>query len=167
MRTTSTIPERVLTLANFASTPGLKPSNIDMNKWVNHIRAKGFKGFLEETIDERFPNVADKGFLTWFIEESAKTDVEPLRPLRTDDEGSRLHRPAARDQVPDAERHAGTRSARRRPAQYEVYRKHVPHCEFIVYDGLAAQHHRFGAGALRRGPAAISAEAPGVLSYRQ
>jgi hypothetical protein len=25
------------------------------------------------------------------------------------------------------------------PAQYEVYRKHVPHCEFIVYEGL--QHN--------------------------
>ena len=22
------------------------------------------------------------------------------------------------------------------PGQYEVYKKHVPHCEFIVYDGL-------------------------------
>ncbi len=38
------------------------------------------KRFLEETIDERFPNVADKGFLTWFIEESAKTDVEAVLP---------------------------------------------------------------------------------------
>jgi pimeloyl-ACP methyl ester carboxylesterase len=48
MRTTIDNPERVLTLANFASTPGLKPSNIDMNKWVNGIKAKGFKGFLRE-----------------------------------------------------------------------------------------------------------------------
>ena len=73
MQTTLDYPDRVLTLSNFASTPGLKPSNIDMDKWVRHIRAKGIKGMLEETIDERFPNVADKGFLRWFIDESAKT----------------------------------------------------------------------------------------------
>jgi hypothetical protein len=76
MRTAIDNPERVLTLANFASTPGLKPSNIDMNKWVSGIKAKGFKSFLEETIEERFPNVQDKGFLKWFIEESAKTDPD-------------------------------------------------------------------------------------------
>jgi 3-oxoadipate enol-lactonase len=59
MRTTIDNPSRVLTLANFASTPGLKPSNIDMSKWVSGIREKGFRLFLEETIEERFPNVSD------------------------------------------------------------------------------------------------------------
>jgi pimeloyl-ACP methyl ester carboxylesterase len=53
MQTTLDYPSRVLTLTNFASTPGLKPSNIDMDKWVRHIRAKGLKVMLEETIEER------------------------------------------------------------------------------------------------------------------
>src|SRR5215207_1650456 len=41
IQTTLDFPGRVLTLSNFASTPGLKRSNIDMDKWVRHIRAKG------------------------------------------------------------------------------------------------------------------------------
>ena len=135
MRTTIDYPERVKTLANFASTPGLKPSNIDMNKWVNGIKAKGFKGFLEETIEERFPNVADKGFLTWFIEESAKTDVELFArfgPMMKEvDFTADLHRiKCPMLNVMPGHDPLGT------PEQYEVYKKHVPHSEYIWYEGL-------------------------------
>jgi pimeloyl-ACP methyl ester carboxylesterase len=135
MQTTLDYPDRVLTLSNFASTPGLKPSNIDMDKWVRHIRAKGLKVMLEETIDERFPNVADKGFLRWFIEESAKTDADlfcrfgPM--MKAVDLTARLHeiKCPMLNVVPG---HDPLGSL----AQYEVYRKHVPHSELIVYEGL-------------------------------
>ena len=135
MRTTIDNPERVKTLANFASTPGLKPSNIDMNKWVSGIKAKGFKAFLEETIEERFPNVADKGFLTWFIEESAKTDVELFArfgPMMKEvDFTHDLHKiKCPMLNVMPGHDPLGT------PAQYEVYKKHVPHSEYIWYEGL-------------------------------
>lgn len=135
MRTTLDFPERIKTLTNFASTPGLKNSTIDMNKWVSHIRAKGMRGFLEETIEERFPNVADKGFLSWFIEESARTNVDlfarfgPM--MKAVDFTERLHeiKCPMLNVVPGHDP-LGTSS------QYEVYKQHVPHCEFIVYEGL-------------------------------
>ena len=135
MQTALDYPDRLLTLTNFASTPGLKPSNIDMDKWVRHIRAKGLKVMLEETIDERFPNVADQGFLRWFIDESAKTNADlfcrfgPM--MKAVDLTDRLHeiKCPMLNVVPG---HDPLGSA----AQYEVYKKHVPHCEFIVYEGL-------------------------------
>ena len=135
MRTALDFPDRVLTLSNFASTPGLKNSLIDMNKWVRHIRAKGMRRFLEETIDERFPNVSDKGFLAWFIDESARTDPElfarfgPM--MKAVDFTDRLHeiKCPMLNVVPGHDPLGA-------PGQYEVYRQHVPHCEFVVYDGL-------------------------------
>ena len=135
MRTAIDYPERVITLANFASTPGLKPSNIDMNKWVSGIRAKGFRAFLEETIQERFPNVQDQGFLKWFIEESAKTDVELFArfgPMMKDvDFTADLHgiKCPMLNVLPGHDP-LGSK------AQYEVYQKHVPGSEYIWYDGL-------------------------------
>ena len=135
MRTTIDNPQRVKTLANFASTPGLKPSAIDMNKWVSGICAKGFKAFLEETIEERFPNVSDKGFLKWFIGESAKTDVELFArfgPMMKEvDYTADLHKiKCPMLNVMPGHDPLGTQ------AQYEVYRKHVPHSEYIWYEGL-------------------------------
>ena len=135
MQTTLDYPHRVLTLTNFASTPGLKPSNIDMDRWVRHIRAKGLKVMLEETIEERFPNVADQGFLRWFIDESAKTDADlfcrfgpMMKALDLTDRLQEIKCPML-NVVPG---HDPLGS----PAQYEVYKKHVPHCEFVVYEGL-------------------------------
>ena len=123
------------TLSNFASTPGLKRSNIDMDKWVRHIRAKGIKVMLEETIEERFPNVADQGFLRWFVEESAKTNADlfcrfgPM--MKAVDQTERLHeiKCPMLNVVPG---HDPLGSL----DQYEVYKKHVPHCDFVVYEGL-------------------------------
>lgn len=135
IQTTLDYADRIKTLSNFASTPGLKNSLIDMNKWVSHIRAKGMRGFLEETIRDRFPNVADAGFLKWFIEESAKTDAElfyRFGPMMKDvDQTDRLHeiKCPMLNVVPGHDPLGA-------PGQYEVYKKHVPHCEFIVYEGL-------------------------------
>ena len=135
MRTAIDFPDRIKTLTNFASTPGLKNSAIDMDTWVRRIRQKGLRVFLEETIEERFPNVADKGFLAWFIEESARTDVglfsrfgPMMKAVDFTDDLHRIKCPML-NVVPGHDP-LGT------PGQYEVYKQHVPHCEFIVYDGL-------------------------------
>jgi pimeloyl-ACP methyl ester carboxylesterase len=135
MRTAIDFPDRIKTLTNFASTPGLKNSAIDMGTWVRRIRQKGLRVFLEETIEERFPNVADKGFLAWFIEESARTDVglfsrfgPMMKAVDFTDDLHRIKCPML-NVVPGHDP-LGT------PGQYEVYKQHVPHCEFIVYDGL-------------------------------
>lgn len=135
MRTTIDFPERIKTLTNFASTPGLKNSLIDMNKWVSHIRAKGLRGFLQDTITDRFPGVADKGFLEWFIDESAKTDDElflrfgpMMKAVDYTDELHKIKCPML-NVVPGHDPLGA-------PGQYEIYKQHVPHCEFIVYDGL-------------------------------
>ncbi|MGZ5123817.1 MAG: alpha/beta fold hydrolase [Burkholderiales bacterium] len=135
MQTTLDYPDRVKTLTNFASTPGLKNSLIDMNKWVREIRAKGIRGFLEETIHERFPDVADAGFLRWFIDESAKTDADlfcRFGPMMKEvDQTARLReiKCPMLNVVPGHDPLGA-------PGQYEVYRKQVPHCEFMVYEGL-------------------------------
>jgi pimeloyl-ACP methyl ester carboxylesterase len=135
MRTAIDFPDRVLTVANFASTPGLKGSNTQMDKWVGKIKAKGFKAFLEETIDERFPNVQDKGFLKWFVEESSKTDVElfsrfgpMMKEVDYTDELHKIKCPMLN--VLPGHDPLGSKE------QYEVYKKHVPHSEYIWYDGL-------------------------------
>jgi 3-oxoadipate enol-lactonase len=135
MQTALDYPDRIKTLANFASTPGLKNSLIDMDKWVAHIRAKGMRGFLEETIAERFPNVADRGFLQWFIDESAKTNADlfarfgPM--MKAVDFTDRLHeiKCPMLNVIPGHDPLGA-------PGQYEVYKKHVPHCKFVVYEGL-------------------------------
>jgi pimeloyl-ACP methyl ester carboxylesterase len=135
IQTTLDFPERVLTLTNFASTPGLKNSAIDMNKWVREIRAKGIKQFLEETIEERFPNVQDKGFLRWFVEESAKTNADlfcRFGPMMKEvDQTARLHeiKCPMLNVIPGHDP-LGTAD------QYGVYRKLVPQSEYITYDGL-------------------------------
>lgn len=46
-------PERVATLALFASAPGLK--NSQAGTWLPRVAAKGLRAFLAETIDDRFP----------------------------------------------------------------------------------------------------------------
>src|SRR6185436_19771485 len=135
MRTAIDFPERVLTLANFASTPGLKPSNIDMAKWVSGIKAKGFRDFLEETIEERFPNVSDKGFLKWFIDESAKTNVDLFARF-----GPMMKAVDFTDRLPEIKcpmlNVVPGHDPLGAPGQYEIYKKLVPHCEYIVYEGL-------------------------------
>jgi pimeloyl-ACP methyl ester carboxylesterase len=67
-------PERVLSLALFGSTPGLK--NSQAPNWIPQIRAKGLRGFLAETIRDRLPAGADPGLVEWFLDEAAKNDPD-------------------------------------------------------------------------------------------
>lgn len=136
MQTTLAFPQRILSLTNFASTPGLKNSQIDPEQWIGKIRAKGLRGFLEETIDDRLPTDADPGFKRWFIDESCRTSEALLYRfvpmMKAVDLTDRLHeiRCPMLNVIPGHDP-LGT------PEQYAVYRKHVPHCEYVVFDGLA------------------------------
>ena len=135
MQTTLDFPGNVISLGNFASTPGLKNSLIQPEQWLSKIRAKGLKGFLEETIHDRFPRTADPGFLRWFIDESSRTSEELLGrfvPMMKEcDLTDRIHQiqcPMLMV-VPDHDP-LGTME------QYRVIPDRVKNCRFVIYSGL-------------------------------
>lgn len=129
-------PDRIRTLADFASTPGLKPSNVDAGAWVAQIRTKGVRSFLADTVADRFDlSKVEPGFVEWFLDESAKTSPEWLArfiPLMASvdlsDELPRIRCPMLAV-VPD---HDPISSIE----QYEVIRDRVRDVEFVVYEGL-------------------------------
>ena len=131
-----TYPHRVRSLALFASKPGMKHSHIDYPKWIARIKEKGLRGFLTETIQDRFePSKTDPGFLRWFIDESSKTDPDFLArfvPLMaTVDFRDRL----AEIRCPTLVVVAGNDPLS--PLNYyQVFREKIPNLEFVVYDGL-------------------------------
>ena len=72
-------PQRMMTLASFASVPGMKAAKTDYAGWVARIGAQGVATFLRETIADRIDVAnADPGFVDWFIAESARTPVAVL-----------------------------------------------------------------------------------------
>ncbi len=136
MRVAISDPARVRTLADFASTPGLKPSNVDAATWVAQIRQKGLRRFLADTIADRFDLArVDPGFIEWFLDESSQTNVEWLArfiPLMASVDlteelgGIRCPMLAV---VPD---HDPISSM----SQYEVIRQRVRDVDFVVYERL-------------------------------
>ncbi len=128
-------PDRVKTLGDFASTPGLKNSLVDAEKWIAGIQAQGFRGFLEATIADRLPQGADEGFKRWFIDESAQTNAELfyrfVRMMKACDLTDRLDeiRCPTLAVIPHPDP-LGT------PAQYAVVKNKIRDCEFIIYEGL-------------------------------
>lgn len=129
-------PARVRTLAAFATTPGLKPSNVNAERWAAEIHAKGVRGFLRDRIADRFDLVkVEPGFVDWFLDESAKTSPELLArfvslmaTVDLTEELGRIRCPTLAV-VPE---HDPLSSM----AQYEVLRDRIPDCEFVVYHGL-------------------------------
>ena len=129
-------PHRLLSLADFASTPGLGPSNVDAERWVAHIQRKGVRGFLAETIADRFDLAqVDPRFVEWFLDESAKTSaawlarfVPLMRSVDLTADLPKIRCPMLAV-VPD---HDPISSM----AQYEVIRDRVPKVKFVVYRGL-------------------------------
>jgi 3-oxoadipate enol-lactonase len=129
-------PERVLTLAAFAGTGGIKHALQDQNSWVKRIGERGLAGFLRETIADRIPlDQVEPGFVDWFIEESGRTSVELLSRfvpmMRTFEVLDDLHRvrcptlavAPGGDPIHTVD-------------NYRVLQERIPDCEFIVYEGL-------------------------------
>jgi pimeloyl-ACP methyl ester carboxylesterase len=131
-------PQRVNGLGLFAASPGLKRTNIDSQAWISKIRARGLRGFFEDTIDERFPPGTDPAFVRWFVDEACRTNVDficrfvPM--MQAVDQTERLREIACPVLcvVPDSDPHISL-------AQYEAMRSHMPGCDFVVYRGL--QHN--------------------------
>ena len=129
-------PDRLLTLADFASTPGLGPSNVDAERWVAHIKRTGVRTFLAETIADRFDlDKVEPRFVEWFLDESAKTSaawlarfVPLMRSVDLTGDLAKIRCPMLAV-VPD---HDPISSM----AQYEVIRDRVPKVKFVVYHGL-------------------------------
>jgi len=129
-------PDRVLTLASFAATPGIKHGNQDHSKWVARIGEKGVAAFLRETIADRMDvTKVEPGFVDWFIAESARSDpgllarfVPMMREIDVLDEISRIGCPTLAvvpggDPIHSVE-------------QYRVLPDRISNCEFVVFDGL-------------------------------
>ncbi len=138
LQTALEYPERVRTLACFATPPGLRAhTRIDHDRWMQDIRTKGLRAFVQSTVGERFPPGTDPRFVQWFVDEAAKTDADflfrfiPL--LRSVALGARLGevRVPTLAVVPGADPHIA-------PEQYQVLRT-IPGCAFVVYEGL--QHN--------------------------
>ena len=129
-------PERVLSLAAFAGTGGIKHALQDQNSWVKRIGEKGLAAFLRETIADRVDlSSADPGFVDWFIAESAKTPVPVLErfvPMMREfvviDDLHRIRCPVLAVAPGGDPIHTVD--------NYRALPDRIPGCEFIVYEGL-------------------------------
>jgi 3-oxoadipate enol-lactonase len=127
-----TCPERVLSLALYGSTPGLK--NSQASGWIPQIQEKGLRGFLAETIRDRLPQEADPGLVGWFLDEADKNDpayiatfVLLMASYDWSAEVARIRCPTL-VVIPGGETVGSI-------TNYEPFRK-LPDVEMRVYDGL-------------------------------
>jgi len=123
---------RVISLALYGSTPGLK--NSQAPSWIPQIEAKGMRGFLAETIRDRLPRDADPGLVEWFLDEAAKNDpafvgkfVLLMASYDWSGEVDRIRCPTM-VVIPGAETVGSL-------ANYDPFRR-LEDVEFRVYDGL-------------------------------
>jgi pimeloyl-ACP methyl ester carboxylesterase len=129
-------PERVLSLAAFAGTGGIKHARQDQLSWVKRSGEKGLAAFLRETIADRVDlTTADPGFVEWFIAESAKTPlavlerfVPMMREFVVIDDLNRIRCPVLAVAPGGDPIHP--------VSNYRALPDRIADCEFIVYEGL-------------------------------
>jgi pimeloyl-ACP methyl ester carboxylesterase len=129
-------PRRVKTLASYAAVPGMKNSKTDRASWLAKISSKGIAGFLRDTIADRIAlDRVEPGFVDWFIEESARTDVDALShfvPMMVGidlvPELGKISCPVL-VVVPGADPILSV-------DEYRLIEQQIPHCEFVVYEGM-------------------------------
>lgn len=126
-------PRRVQTLALYASTPGLRRSQV--GGWIPQMREMGFRRFFAETLSDRFPpDVAASPLAAWFLDEICKNDPDYiarfLLALSTLDWSEDLHRITCPTLivVPGAEPIGSV-------GEYEPMKQRIPRGEMLVYDG--------------------------------
>lgn len=129
-------PQRVKTLASFAAVPGMKNSKTDRTSWLSRIGSAGIAGFLRETIADRIAlDRVEPGFVDWFIEESARTNVDALArfvPMMVKIDlvpGLGRIRCPVLVVVPGADPILSV-------DEYRLIEGQIPDCEFVVYDGM-------------------------------
>ncbi len=79
--TAITDPQRVKTLAGFATIPGLQSSagHTDYTSWVQGLVTEGVKPFLRRTIATRFDlTQVEPGLVEWFLDDAARNDPQFL-----------------------------------------------------------------------------------------
>jgi 3-oxoadipate enol-lactonase len=129
-------PERVLSLAAFAGTGGIRHARQDQLSWVKRIGEQGLAAFLRDTIADRVDlKTAPPGFVDWFIAESARTPVEVLErfvPMMREfvviDDLHRIRCPVLAIAPGGDPIHPVD--------NYRALPDRIPGCEFIVYEGL-------------------------------
>jgi len=129
-------PQRVKTLASYAAVPGMKNSKTDRTSWLSRIGSMGIAGFLRETIADRISlDRVEPGFVDWFIEESARTNIDALTrfvPMMVKidlvPELCKIRCPVL-VVVPGADPILSV-------DEYRLIEHQIPDCEFVVYDGM-------------------------------
>ena len=129
-----THPDRIRSAMLFGSTPGLK--NSQATTWLPQVAEKGLRGFLTETIADRFDlDKTDPGIVQFFIDQCATNDPEFIGRfighMTTHDWSDRLAeiRCPTLIVMPGAETVGGTEN-------YDVMRETIPDMEFLAYEGL-------------------------------
>lgn len=138
LHTAITHPDRIASVAAYATIPGLKPSagHTDYEAWKRAIRTEGIAGFLRRTIAERFDTeTVDPGFVDWFVTEAARNDPDLLCRfvglMADTDFSDRVDRIAcpALAVVPGGDPNQSME-------EYSVLRDRIPDVEFVVYEGM-------------------------------
>ncbi len=130
-------PERVKTLAAYATIPGLKMSagHTDYQAWIDGMRNEGVAAFLTRTAATRFDvDALEPGFLDWFVGEAAKNDVEMLVRMVTLMSGTDFQERMGDIKCPSLMIVPGG-DPNQNADEYDVL-KTIPDCTFKVYDGL-------------------------------
>ena len=129
-----TSPERVTSLALFASTAGLK--NSQAASWLPRVAKEGLRSFLADTIADRFPlDRTDPGLVEWFLDEAAKNDTPFIARfiglMTTLDWSHELHRIGCPTLVvmPGHETVGGNQN-------YEIMRERIPDVKVVALEGL-------------------------------
>lgn len=129
-------PQRVATLALFASSPGAK--NTQVTDWMPRLKEKGLRDLLERTIGERFPiELANTAHARHFVDAASSNDLafiaRFLGYMGSQDLSDQLHRITCPTLVvvPGGEQ-IGTTDI------YEPMKQRITRSEMLVYDG--AQH---------------------------
>ncbi|MEO6565371.1 MAG: alpha/beta hydrolase [Casimicrobiaceae bacterium] len=129
-------PDRVSSLALYASSTGIKQSNQDQSKWVSRIGEVGVAAFMRETIADRIDkSKVEPGFMDWFIAESARTPVEFLARFVAMMRSIDLSADVARIGCPTLAVLPGG-DPFHSADEYRHLLRDFRNCEFLVYEGL-------------------------------
>ncbi len=130
-------PERMKTLAAYATIPGLKMSagHTDYQGWIRAMRTEGVEAFLRRTASDRFDlDMVEPGFLDWFVTEAARNNVEMLVRMVTLMSSTDFSERIDEIRCPSLMVVPGG-DPNQSPEEYDVL-KRIPDCDFRVYEGL-------------------------------
>lgn len=127
-------PDRIASASLFGSTPGLK--NSQAATWLPQVAEKGLRGFLAETIADRFDlESTDPGIVEFFLDQCATNDtafigrfIGLMTTLDWSDRLAEIRCPTL-IVMPGAETVGST-------TNYDVMRERIPDLEFLAYEGM-------------------------------